>query len=206
MNDSFIGMSAYLNIISGIALIVYWYAFAIFMPYAQITSTIAILVKNRNWVWINALGVFGALAGLLGQAGIYVYQQANASGFASIGYYIAIAGTTFLIGTMLWETILWPIIVKQDETLLEFQGPIYTSKTFLPFFIAAGLLYSVGYLFVGIGVIQNGIFPCLAGYLMAFGAPLFGLGAAFGKLQAIVRSVGVTLMSIGLIIIGISMI
>jgi hypothetical protein len=176
------------------------------MPYGQITSTIAILVKNTNWTWINALGVFGALTGLLGQAGIYLYQQASANAFASVGYYVAVAGTTFLIGTMLWETILWPIIVKQDETLLEFQGPIYTSKTFLPFFIAAGLLYSLGYVFVGIGIINAGILPRLAGYLLAVGAPLFGLGAAFGKLQAYVRSVGVTVMSVGLIIVGVYMI
>jgi hypothetical protein len=61
----------------------------------------------------------------------------------------------------------------------------------------------VGYICVSIGIIQAGIFPPLVGYLLAIGAPLFGLGAAFGKLQAVVRSVGVTLMSIGLIIIGV---
>ena len=206
MGEGFIVIGGYLNILAGAALLTYWYAFAIFMPYGQLSTTLAILVRSRHWGWINALGVFGALTGLLGQAGIYLFQQANTNTFASVGYYVAVTGTTLLIGTMLWETILWPILAKQDESLLEFQGPIYTSKTFLPFFIAAGLLYSVGYVFVGVGIIQAGMLPRLAGYLLAVGAPLFGLGAAFGKLQALIRSVGVTLMSVALIIIGMNMI
>ena len=74
MNIEFISISGFLNVIAGVALIIYWYAFAIFMPYSKLSTTLAILVKNRHWVWINTLGVLGAIAGLLGQAGIYVAQ------------------------------------------------------------------------------------------------------------------------------------
>ena len=70
MSNDFVSISGYLNVIAGGALLVYWYAFAIFLPYRELSTTLAILVKNRNWVWINSLGVLGALAGLLGQAGI----------------------------------------------------------------------------------------------------------------------------------------
>lgn len=202
MSDGFVSIGGYLNLIAGITLIVYWYAFAIFMPYGQLSTTIAILVKNRNWSWINALGVMGALTGLLGQAAIYVAQLNVANLISSIGFYVAVAGTTLLIGTMLWETVLWPILLKQDETLLSFSGPIYQSKVVLPFFIAAGLIYSLGYVLVGIGIVQSGVLPRMAGILIAVGAPIFGLGPMFGKLQAYIRSVGVTVMSIGLIWLG----
>ena len=205
MGNEFVVFSAYLNLFAGIALLVYWYAFAIFMPYGELSTTLAILVKNRHWVWINVLGVLGALTGLLGQGGIYVIQMANANWISSLGFYIASTGTTLLIGTMLWETILWPILVKYEESLLDFQGPIYTSKTFLPFFIVAGLIYSAGYVLVGIGIVQAGILPKIAGILLAVGAPTFGLGSMFGKYQVYPRSVGVTLMSIGLIWIGLGM-
>lgn len=154
---------------------------------------------------INGLGVFGALAGLLGQAGIYVIQAANTNLYASIGFYVASAGTTLLIGTMLWETVLWPILVKHEESLLDFQGPIYTSKTFFPFFIVAGLIYSLGYILVGIGIVQANVLPRIAGYLLAVGAPTFGLGTMFGKAQVYVRSAGITLMSGGLIWLGLVM-
>jgi hypothetical protein len=80
------------------------------------------------------------------------------------------------------------------------------SKTFLPFFIVAGLIYSLGYVLVGIGIIQAGILPSLTGYLIAIGAPAFGLGSLFGKMQVYPRTLGVTLMSVGLIWVGLSMI
>ena len=206
MGDNFLHISGLINVIAGVTLIVYWYAFALFLPYRKLSTTLSILVKNRNWTWINGLGVFGALSGLLGQAGIYVIQAANTNLYASFGFYIASAGTTLLIGTMLWETILWPILVKHEETLLDFQGPIYTSKTFFPFFIVAGLIYSLGYILVGIGIVQADVLPRAAGYLLAVGAPTFGLGAIFGKAQGYVRSAGITLMSGGLIWLGLVMV
>ncbi len=206
MMNNFIGMSGVINAIAGVSLLIYWYAFAIFMPYGQLTTTIALLVKNRNWTWINALGVFGALMGLLGQAGIYVVQSEFANTYAMLGFYIASAGTTLLIGTMLWETILWPILEKEDEALLSFTGPVYQSKVVLPFFIIAGLIYSLGYVMVGVGIIQTGVLPSLAGIFLAVGAPSFGLGPMFGRFQVYVRSLGVTLMSIGLIWLGLVMV
>jgi hypothetical protein len=204
-DDGFISISGYINIIAGITLLVYWYAFALFMPYRKLSTTLAILVKNRNWTWINALGVFGALLGLLGQAGIYIVQSTNTNLYASIGYYTATTGMTMLIGTMLWETVLWPILVKHDESLLSFSGPIYQSKVFLPFFISAGLIYSLGYVLVGIGIVRAGLLPSIAGILVAVGAPTFGLGSLFGKYQVYARSLGITLMSAGLFWLGMAM-
>lgn len=204
MEDYFLGISGFLNVIAGVTLLAYWYAFAIFLPYRELSTTLSILVKNKNWTWINALGVVGAMAGLLGQAGIYSIQSANTNTYASFGFYVASTGTTLLIGTMLWETILWPILVNYEESLLAFRGPVYSSRTFFPFFIAAGLVYSIGYVLVGIGIVQAGILPRFAGILVAVGAPTFGLGAMFGKAQVYVRSLGVTLMSVGLIWLGLA--
>ncbi len=151
------------------------------------------------------MGVIGALAGLLGQAGIFVIQMAKINWYASVGFFIATLGTTLLIGTMLWESVLWPILVKHEESLLDFQGPIYSSKTFLPFFIVSSLIYSVGYVLVGIGIFQANVLPRTAGFLLAVGAPTFGLGAMFGKYQVYARSLGITLMSGGLIWLGLVM-
>ena len=120
----FIFISGLFNLAGGILLVVYWFAFAIFMPYGKLSTTLAILVENRNWTWINTLGILGATSGLLGQAGIYMLQMEKASWISSAGFYLATTGTILLIGTMIWETVLWPIIVKYDRTLLDFQGPI----------------------------------------------------------------------------------
>ncbi len=205
MIDSFIAGSGAINIAAGILLIIYWYAFAIFMPYGELSTTLSLLVKNRNWMWINVLGVLGALLGLLGQPAILVAQFEIVNIIGVLGFFIASVGTVMLIGTMLWETVLWPILVRQDASLLDFDGPIYRSKTFVPFFIAAGLLYSAGYAMIGASIMRTGVLPETAGMLIAVGAPMFGLGAMFGKYQAFVRSVGVTLLSAGLIWLGIAM-
>jgi hypothetical protein len=202
MVDDFVLIGGYINVLAGLTLLVYWYAFALFMPYGQLSTTLALLVRNRNWSWINTLGVFGALMGLLGQASIYMFQLANTNLYASLGFYIASAGTTLLIGTMLWETVLWPILQQHDEALLSFTGPIYQSKVFLPFFIVAGLVYSLGYVLVGVGIVEAGVLPRTAGIFIAIGAPSFGLGLMFGKFQVYVRSLGVTLMSVALIWMG----
>jgi len=206
MVDSFVLGSGAINAASGILLIVYWYAFAIFMPYRELSTTLSLLVKNRNWTWINALGALGALLGLLGQPGILVAQFDSVGVVGIVGFFVASVGTVMLLGTMLWETVLWPILVMHDASLLDFTGPIYRSKTFLPFFITAGLLYSAGYIMVGVAIMQAGILPVSGGLLVAIGAPTFGLGAMFGKYQAFVRSIGVTLLSAGLVWLGIAMI
>ncbi len=206
MFDQFIQLSGVINVSSGVILLIYWYAFAIFLPYSQLSNTLAILVSHRHWTWINMLGVIGALSGLLGQTGIYVIQIEEVGWLGLSGYLVASIGTTLYLGTMLWDTILMPILVKQDASLLDFQGPIYSSKTFLPYFIFAGIIYSSGYVLVGIGIRQAAVLPETGGLLLAIGAPLFGLGAMFGKLQVYVRSLGVTLLCVGLIWLGLRMI
>jgi hypothetical protein len=98
------------------------------------------------------------------------------------------------------------MLVKHEKALLDFQGPIYSSRIFVPFFVTAGLIYSAGYVFVGTGIVYAGMLPRVSGYLIAIGAPTFGLGALFGKYQAYPRSFGVTLMSGGLIWLGLRMV
>jgi hypothetical protein len=205
MDEVFIESSGVINIAAGVMLIVYWYAFAIFMPYRDLSTTLSLLVKNRNWTWINALGALGALLGLLGQPGILLAQIEIVGTIGVIGFFIASIGTVLLLGTMLWETVLWPILVDHDTSLLDFMGPIYRSKTFVPFFVVAGLIYSVGYAMVGAGIMQADVLPRTGGLLLAIGAPTFGLGAMFGKVQVYPRSIGVTLLSAGLIWLGIGM-
>ena len=84
VNNNFVLISGFLNLAGGIFLLVYWYAYAIFLPYGKLSDTLAILVENRNWTWINGLGALGALCGLLGQAGIYFLQVDQVTWISSI--------------------------------------------------------------------------------------------------------------------------
>ncbi len=203
---TFINWSAGFNIAAGVLLLAFWFMYALFLPYKELSTTLSILVRNRNWTWLNILGVSGAVLGLLGQAGILVYHLPGVGWLGLIGYFVASAGTALMTAPLVWDTILWPILDAQDTGLLDFDGPIYRSKTFIPFFVIAGLIYSAGYIMVGVGIANVGILPETGGILIAVGTPLYGMGAMFGKAQVIVRSVGVALLSGGLIWLGLAMV
>ena len=203
--NSFIKFSSFLNIAGGILLLGFWYLYAILLPYTQLSSSLSILVMDKDWGFVNILGVFGSLLGMLGLVGIYLRIIEVSGRLGMAGFVFAMLGSALLLATLLWDTILWPILVNYDATLLDFTGPIYTSKTFVPFFVIAGLVYALGYILLGIAVAQSNIFPSLAGVLLAVGAPLFGLGALFGKLQVYPRSIGITLIGVAMIWLGILM-
>jgi hypothetical protein len=198
----FIHFTGTANIAAGILLLGFWYLYALLLPYQKLSSTLAILVKDSNWGFVNLLGVLGSIAGLVGLIGIYLYVADDIGTTGLIGFLLAFIGTLLLTIPLVWDTILWPILTSHDASLLDFNGPIYTSKTFVPFFVLAGLVYSSGYIILGIVLVKSGVYPSWSSIFLAVGAPLFGLGAMFGKLQVYPRSIGITLMCIGLIWIG----
>ena len=193
---------AVFNILGGVALIAFWYLFAALLPYRQLSDSLSLLVNTPYWSLINAIGAVGALMALIGVFGIFMSQVEEGGWLGVIGFLLGAIGIVMFLVTLVWDTILWPVLVKQDPSLLDFTGPIYTSKTFLPYFITAGLIFSLGLLLFGISIVKAGVLPSWGGILMAVGAPLFGLGAMFGKMQVIPRTAGVTLLSIGLVILG----
>ena len=94
---------------------------------------------------LNRIGASGPLLGLLGQAGVFVYQMDEASWIGWVGLFVSSAGTILLTGPMLWDTVLRPVLACHDAPLLDFGGPIYRTGTFMPFFVVSGLICSVGY-------------------------------------------------------------
>lgn len=204
MTTIFVQLSGFINIFSGLLMLAFWYLYAILLPYRQLSNTISILVLDRHWTLVNVLGVSGSILGILGLTGSFFVQLAKFGRLGLIGFLCAFLGATLLFGALLWDTIIWPILAQHDSTLLDFQGPIYSSKTFVPFFVSAGLVYSLGFILFGIATAQAGVLPGWGGIMLAIGAPLFGLGALFGSYQVIPRTIGVTVFSIGLIWIGYS--
>jgi hypothetical protein len=200
--QKFLNLTGTANITAGILLSAFWYLYALLLPYQELENTLAILVTDRHWVMVNVLGVLGSLAGLVGLVGIYIKVTEETGSAGLIGFILAFLGTMLFTATLLWDTIIWPILARYDPTLLDFQGPIYTSKTFFPFFIFAGIIYSLGYMIFAITLAKSGVYPYWGCMMIAVGAPLFGLGSMFGKLQVYPRTIGITLLCIGLIWFG----
>ena len=198
----FIQWSGYFNIASGALMFSFWYLYAILMPYGQLSTTLSLLVLNKNWVFVNILGALGALLGIVGLIGLYISVGDKLSKFATLGFIIAIIGSILMFIALMRDTLLWPILANHDPSLLDFNGPIYTSKTFLPFFIFSGVLYTLGNVIFGLAIAGTGLYPAWAGHFLAWGALLFILGAAFGEWQVYIRSIGITASSISLVWLG----
>lgn len=200
--QKYLSLFGYANMLAGILLLAFWYLYAILLPYQKLDTTLSILVTNKNWTFVNILGVSGSVIGLLGLVGIFIKGGGVFDTQGVIGFVLTFVGTVLLTGALLWDTVIWPILVSHDASILDFQGPIYTSKTFVPFFVVSGIIYSAGYIIFGISMATSGIFPYWASIMLTVGAPLFGLGSMLGKLQVYPRSIGITLLGIGLIWIG----
>jgi len=199
---TFTQWSGYFNIASGILMFLFWYLYAILLPYGQLSNTLSLLVLNKNWTFVNILGSLGALLGIVGLVGLFISTGDKLGNFATLGFIIALIGSILMFIALMRDTLLWPVLANHDPSLLDFSGPIYTSKTFLPFFIFSGVLYTIGNVIFGLAIAGSGLYPAWAGHLFAWGALLFGLGAAFGEWQVYIRSVGITALSISLIWLG----
>lgn len=194
--------SGYFNIASGILMFLFWYLYAILLPYGQLSTTLSMLVLNKNWTFVNILGSLGALLGIVGLVGLFISTGDKLGKFATLGFIIALIGSILMFIALMRDTLLWPILAEHNPNLLDFSGPIYTSKTFLPFFIFSGVIYTLGNVIFGLAIANSGLYPVWAGHLLAWGALLFGLGAAFGEWQVIIRSIGITALSISLVWLG----
>jgi hypothetical protein len=199
---NFIQWSGYINIISGILMLAFWYLYAALMPYGQLSNTLSILVQNRNWTFVNILGSTGALLGVVGLVGLFISLEGNLGRWGTLGFVIAMVGSILLFAALLRDTLMWPILVGHDASLLDFTGPIYTSKTFVPFFIFSGVLYTLGNILFGLTIAGSGLYPAWTGHFLAWGALFFILGVATGSAQVYIRTIGITFYSIGLFWLG----
>jgi hypothetical protein len=200
--QKFIPLTGTANMAAGVLLLAFWYLYALLLPYRQLNDTLAILVNQKHWVFVNILGVTGSIFGLLGLVGIFIKGVERSNTLGTAGFILAFFGTVLFTATLVWDTILWPILSAYDAEILSFQGPIYTSKTFVPFFIFIGILIALGYVLLGISLAQSGVFPYWGTLMITVGAPLFGMGSMFGKYQVYPRTVGISLLCIGLIWLG----
>ena len=199
---TYIQWSGYFNIASGVLMLLFWYLYAVLLPYGQLSTSLSLLVLNRNWTFVNILGSSGALLGIAGLVGLFISMEGRLTNLASLGFIIALLGSILMFAALMRDTLLWPILADHDPGLLDFSGPIYTSRTFFPFFIFSGILYTIGNIIFGLSLSRTGLYPAWTGHFLAWGALLFIMGAMTGGWQVYIRSIGITAYSISLLWLG----
>jgi hypothetical protein len=201
----FIRLAGICNIIFGSIFIIYWAAYGIALPVKELKTSIIPLVSDPDWVWVNTVGIISTLFGIIGLTGLHYLQMDTKKIYGTIGYFLAVLGLIFLGGQILWETFVWKILVNNQATLLNYDGPVFTNKPLLGVMITGGLAFSLGYLLIGFAcrLVEN--LPNFGIQLFILGAPLFGLGPLFGPLQQIVRLAGIALFAAGITWTGLKM-
>lgn len=198
-------ISGIFNIIFGAIFLIYWCLYGLFLPFKEYTTSIIPLVSDPDWVWINSLGAFGPMFGIVGITGIFYMQKDKGKWGAIAGYILTVFGLTLVCAQMFWETYIWKIISLSYPDLLSYDGPLFNNTVLLGVTVAGAIIFSIGYFLLGIYSRNIEALPSLGLQLLIIGAPLFGLATLFGPIQQIIRIIGIAGLSSGLIILGVKM-
>jgi hypothetical protein len=201
----FVQVSGYFNIIFGAIFLIYWSLYGLFLPFEAYSESIIPLVTDPDWVWINSLGAFAPLFGIVGVAGIFYIQKDHGKWGAIAGFILTLFGLTLVSAQMFWETYIWKIISVSHPEMLSYDGPLYNNAVLFSVMVTGAVIFSIGYFLLGIYSRNIETLPSLGLQLLIIGAPLFGLAALFGPIQQIIRIIGIAGLSSGLIIVGIRM-
>ena len=193
-----IRLAASAHALSAAALLAFWYLYALVLPFDQLPQGIQPLARHKAWTAISLTGGVGALIALVGVVSLWRVEPALQSTLGNVGVLFACLGLAMLGANLFWEALLWPPLAEQAPELLAFDGPIYQNRTLIAFFATAGLLFSAGYICVGLALRSTPLPAPLLWCFMA-GAPLFALGPLFGALQVWVRSIGITTLAVGML-------
>lgn len=189
--------SIVLNLLAGLCLLAFWYAYALVLPFSRLSEGIRDLALHPEWPLINLLGVAGTV---LASAGLISESWARPlGGVGSVGVLFAIVGLQLLGANLAWESIIWPVLALRHPSVVRFDGPLYSSRLLLGFFTVAGLAFSAGYVLLAVAVWD--ISPWV-GLGFGLGAPLFAIGSLLGRFQAVVRSVGITVLAASQAVFG----
>jgi hypothetical protein len=201
----FIRVSGYFNIFFGTVFLVYWCLYGLLLPFKEAPASILPLVSDPDWVWINSLGAFMPMFGIVGVTGIFYMQVHQGKLGAMAGYILTVFGLTLVSAQMFWETYIWKIISLSYPDFLSYDGPLYNNSVLVGVMVAGAIIFSIGYFLLGIYSRNIETLPSLGLQLLIIGAPLFGLASLFGPIQQIIRIIGIVGFSSGLIILGVQM-
>lgn len=112
------------NLLAALLLLAFWYLYVALMPYRQLSDSLSLLALHKHWTFVNVLGVCGASLAILGLPGIYLSQIEQVGKLGQISFFLTLTGSVLLLGPLLWDTILWPVLARHDASLLDFKSTL----------------------------------------------------------------------------------
>jgi hypothetical protein len=159
--------------------------------------------------WKPAIGgqAISYLLLVLGMVGLHVRQAEQAGMLGLIGFILALFGSALTFATNLNMAYLLPPLNAQQptpKTVTELVGPSGPLR-WLSFLTGSYLITFVpGYILMGVAVVNAGVLPALAGWLLIIGMIVSNVGAFF-KPIFILRNIGGVVFGIGLAWLGLAL-
>lgn len=142
--------------------------------------------QSAAWVPMHLLYFAALIATLLALFGILVYQLQQAGRLGLVGFFTAFVGTAMTL-------------LEGREHLFSPDFGVGTPRGLLELIIAS-LVFSIGYILLGVAIAWAGVLPRGAGILLAVGGPIVAFSPPLGVLT--VEIVGHALFGLGLLWVG----
>jgi hypothetical protein len=134
----------------------------------------------------------------VGFLGLYLKQAKETGLLGFIGFLLAFFGSLLFMCIQYIETILWPIFTEHAKSLLEHEGAMFTDTVFTIFYLIMGYSLALGFIILGLATLRAKILSKWGALLMMIGGVVFSLVISV----IIVRTVGIVLLSAGLVWLG----
>jgi hypothetical protein len=142
--------------------------------------------QSAAWVPMHLLFFAALIATLLSLVGILLYQLQQARRLGFVGFFAAFVGTAMML-------------LEGREHLFSPDFGVGTPRGLLELIIAS-LVFSIGYILLGVAIVRAGMLPRGAGILLAVGGPIVAFSPPIGVLA--VEIVGHALFGLGLLRVG----
>jgi hypothetical protein len=185
--------------VSGFLLIIWWILLGVSQMISGSGGSLSQLVQTPTWIPINIIGLIASLLLVMGLMRILFEDKSILGIFGFLGFIICILGVVLFASLQFDETFIWPLLATHADSLLEIEGPMFTSPGFLAAYIIMGILFAVGFIFIAIQSLRRNIFPKIPSIFMIIGAPIYGAGL---YVPLMVRTIGLILLVISFIWVG----
>jgi hypothetical protein len=199
MKQRLLRWSGLVTISTGVLLILWWGLMGTMVPSGG-DNVLLEMVRNSNWVIINALGSIHAVLLPLALIGLYARQVEEVGALGLVGFVLAFLGAVLTAWIQVEETLLWPLLAAHAPDLVDMKGPMFADTAFFATYILMGAFFIPGSLILGVATARAKVLPRWGAILLAVGAPLFGIGGLF----LVVRTIGALLFTAALIWLGVA--
>lgn len=193
--EQIIRITLLFNLSGAIGLLVWWFLMPVFLPLTDSANDFQVLILDKDWIFINMIGLIATLLVTLGFPGFYLaaFKDLNRLGFT--GLVLASTGLILFTGIQYYETLLWPAAAQVDSELLKVEGELVSGNPgVFTGLLISGLLLALGFILFGISALRSGYFPRIPVWFLIIGAPVFGNGVLLP-----VRTLGLLLFCTGFI-------